>query len=53
MCRSFYAHENNPIVEKSKLVCTQTGMTSLKDRIQKNGILDICTRERANTEWKF
>ena len=28
-------------------------MTNLKDRMQKMDIVDLCTRERANTKWKF
>ena len=52
MCRYFYAHENNTVMERSKLVCTQTDVTNLKDRMQKMDLVDICTRERANTEWK-
>ena len=43
MCRYFYAHENNTIMERSKLVCTQADMTNLKDRMQKMDIVDICT----------
>ena len=53
MCRYFYAHENNTIMETSKLLCTQADMTNLKDRMQKMDIVDLCTRERANTKWKF
>ena len=53
MCRYFYAHENNSIIERSKLVCTQADMTYLKDKMQKMDIVDICTRERANTKWNF
>ena len=53
MCRYFYAHENNTIIERAKLVCTQADMTNLKDRLQELVIVDICTRERANTKWKF
>ena len=41
------------MMERSNLVCTQADMTNLKDRIQKMDIVDICTRERANTRWKF
>ena len=52
-CRFFYAHENNTVMERSKLVCTQADMTNLKDRMQKIDIVDICTRERSNTMWKF
>ena len=53
MCRYFYAHENNTIMERSKLVCTQTAMTNLKNRMQKLDIVDICARERANKKCKF
>ena len=53
MCRYFYAHENNTIMETSKFVCTQADMTTSKDRMQKKDIVDLCTRERANTKWKF
>ena len=31
MCRHFYAHENNTIMERAKLVCTQADMTDLKN----------------------
>ena len=53
MCRYFYAHENNTIMERAKPVCAQADMTNLKDRMQKMVIVDLCTRERANTKWKF
>ena len=53
MCRYCYAHENNTIMERSKLVCTQADTANLKDRLQKMHIVDICTRETANTKWKF
>ena len=53
ICRHFYAHENNIIMDRSKLVCTQAVMTNLKNRMLKMDIVDICTRERANTKWKF
>ena len=46
VCRYFYADENNNIMERPKIVFTQTDMTNLKDRIQKKDIVDICTRER-------
>ena len=51
--RYFYAHENNTVMERSKLVCTQADMTNLKDRMHKMDIVDICTRERSSTKWKF
>ena len=52
-CRYFYAHENNTVMEKSKLVCTPDDITNLKEKLQKLDIVDLSTRERANTKWKF
>ena len=52
-CRYFYAHENNTPMEWSKLVCTPDDINKLKEKIQKMDIVDLCTRERANTKWKF
>ena len=51
--RYLYAHENSTIKERAKLVCTQADIFNLKDRMQKMDIVDNCTRERANTMWKF
>ena len=53
MCRYFYAHENNTIIERSKLVCIQADITNLKDRMQKTDIVGFCTREKANTMRKL
>ena len=53
MCRYFYAHVNNTVMERSKLVCTPDDITNLKDKLQKMDIFDLCTRERANKKWKF
>ena len=53
MCRYYSAHGNNTIMERAKLVCTQADMSNLKDRIQEMDIVDLCTRERANTKWKI
>ena len=53
MCRYFYAHENNTVMERSKLVCTPDDITNLKDKSHKMDIVDLCTRERTNTNWKF
>ena len=53
MYRYFYAHENNTIMERSKLVCTEAHMTNLKDRMQKMDIDDIFTRQITKTKWKI
>ena len=52
-CRNFYAHEDNTLMERSKLVCTPDDITNLKKKLQKMDIVDLCTRERADTKWKF
>ena len=52
-CRYFYAHVNNTLMERFKLVCTPDDITNLKENLQKMDIVDLCTRERANTNWKF
>ena len=40
-------------MERSKLVCTPDDIANLKEKLQKMDFVDICTRERANTKWKF
>ena len=52
-CRYFYAHENNTLMERLKLVCTPDDITNLEEKLQKMDFVDLCTRERANTKWKF
>ena len=52
-CTYFYAHENNTLMERSKLVCTPDDITNLNEKLQEMDIVDLCTRARANTKWKF
>ena len=40
-------------MERSKLVCTRDDIINLKEKLQKMNIVHLCTRERANTKWKF
>ena len=51
--RYFYTDENNTLMERSKLVCTPDDFTNLKEKLQKLDFVELCTRERANTKWKF
>ena len=53
ICRYSYAHENNTIVERSKIVCTQADMTNQKNRRQKLDFVELCTRGWANTKRKL
>ena len=41
LCRYFYAHENNAVMERSKLVCTPGDITNLKQKLQKMDIVDL------------
>ena len=47
-------NENNTNMEKSKLVCTPDDIENIrrnmKEKLQKMDIIDLCTRERANTK---
>ena len=53
MCKYFYAHENNTIMERGKLVNTQADMTNLKGRMHKMDTVEICTRELAKRNGNF
>ena len=51
--RYFYAHENNTLLDRSKLVCTHEDMAKLKDFLIKTDAIESSSRERMNTKWKF
>ena len=53
MCRYFHAHENNTVIERSKLVCAPVEIAKLEEKLQKMDIVHLCTRERANNKRKF
>ena len=52
-CRYYYAHEYNTILERSKLVATTEDLTKIKKLLSNTDIIELCTRERANTKWKL
>ena len=51
--RYFYAHENNTLLEQSKLVSNKDEMSKLKEISKKTDVIDSCTKERFNTKWMF
>ena len=51
--RYFYAHENNTLLDRSKLVCTHDDLAKLKDFLIKTDVIESCSRERMNTKWRF
>ena len=51
--RYFYAHENNSLLEQSKLVSNKDDMAKLKEILEKTDVIESCTKERSNTKWRF
>ena len=49
----FYAHGNNTLLDRSKLVCTHDDLAKLKDFLNKTDVIETCSRERMNTKWRF
>ena len=52
-CRYFYAHENNTLLEKSKLLSTGDDLEHIKTLLAGKDLIETCTRKRVNTKWKF
>ena len=51
--RYIYAHENNTLLDRSKLVCTHDDLAKLKNFLNKTDVKESCSRERMNTKWRF
>ena len=51
--RYFYAHENNTLLDRSKLVCTLDDLANFKDFLNKTDVIESCSRERKNTKWRY
>ena len=51
--RYFYAHENNTLLEQSKLVSNKEHMAKLKEILKKIDVIESCTKERPDTKWRF
>ena len=49
----FYAHENNTLLDRSKLLCTHFDLAKLKDFLNKTDLIESFSRERMNTKWRF
>ena len=50
--RYFHAHENNTLLDRSKLVCTHDDLAKLTDFLNKTDVIESCSRERINTKWR-
>ena len=51
--RYFYAHENNTLLEQSKLLSNKDDKAKLKEILKKTDVIESCTKERSNTKWRF
>ena len=51
--RYFYAHENNTLLEQSKLVKNKDDIAKLKEILKKTDVIESCTKERSDTNWRF
>ena len=51
--RYFYAHENNTLLEQSKLVSNKDDTAKFQEVLKKTNVIESCTRERSNTKWRF
>ena len=51
--RHIYAHENNTLLDRSKLVCTRDDLAKLKDFLNKTDVIESCSRERMSKKWRF
>ena len=51
--RYFYAHQNNTLLEQSKLVSNKDDMPKLKEILKETDVIESCTKERTNTNWRF
>ena len=49
----FYAHENNTLLEQSKLVSNKDDMKKLKEILKKTDVIESCAKERSITNWRF
>ena len=49
----FYPHENNTLLDRSKLVCTGDELAKLKDFLNKIDVIESCIKERLSTKWRF
>ena len=52
--RYFYAHENNTLLDRSKLVCSILDVLGkLKDFLNETDVIESCSQERMNTKWRL
>ena len=51
--RYFYEHENDSLLDRSKLVCTKDNLAEFEDTLAKTDVIESSSREKKNTKWRF
>ena len=51
--RYFYAHQNNTLLEQSKLVSNKEDMVKLEEILEKTDVIESCRKKRSHTKWRF
>ena len=51
--RYFYVHENNTLLDQSKLVSNKDDMANLKEILKETDVIESCIKEKSNTKWRF
>ena len=52
-CRYYYAHKNNNLMERSKLVAIKGDLVGIKNVLSNTILIEACTKERAKTKSIF
>ena len=51
--RYFFAPENNTLLDQSKHVSNKEDMSKLIEILKKTDVIESCTKERSNANWRF
>ena len=51
--RYYFAHENNNLLEQSKVVSNKDDMAKLKEILKKTDVIESSSKKRSNTKWRF
>ena len=49
----FFAHENNTLLDRSKILCTRDNLAKPRDILNKSDVIESCNGEKLSTRWSF
>ena len=53
ICRYYYAHENNTLMERSKLVATKEDLVKIKNELSNTDVIEACTKKTSQNMVEF